>query len=478
MKNRFGIFIFVCCFILVGGLPIMDDTYAFTNGDEVVLQNTFHGRHVRSETRIANETLLGTIVDGTRGTFLQGPVKTNDNIFTWYKVRWDTPFAQLEGWTADSNDDCAYIASAEEADKRDSIAAKLFKINLNSVDGNTNHDYYGYGCEPPDDLDFLGLSRHAGLDVQTKVRFDPNRDGRFYSLTSGEVIRADPGDWNTVSVIAVYNATEDATVLYLHASSVYVEAGDEVEIGDRLGRQGNTGLFENNDIDRSHVHIEVRDGETDQTSAGIEHVNEHLYLDPVEYLFEWSDKEQPEVDLPENDQTEVDDKIFTIIANEDVNADGWVNIIDLLIVLSHRGEDVKDFPDYDVNADGTIDNQDVIEVINGFDVGAAPTKTGDSFLPHTTALLRNYPNPFNPETWIPYQLARPSDVQIAIYDAKGMLVRRLALGHQPAGSYTRRGYAAYWDGHNEFGEPVASGIYFYTLTAGEFTATRKMLIRK
>ena len=93
-------------------------------------------------------------------------------------------------------------------------------------------------------------------------------------------------------------------------------------------------------------------------------------------------------------------------------------------------------------------------------------------------LLANYPNPFNPETWIPYQLADPTDVTLRIYAVDGGLVRTVSLGHQPAGVYQDRGRAVYWDGKNEFGEPVASGIYFYTLTAGDFTATRKMLIRK
>ncbi len=94
------------------------------------------------------------------------------------------------------------------------------------------------------------------------------------------------------------------------------------------------------------------------------------------------------------------------------------------------------------------------------------------------ALLANFPNPFNPETWIPYQLAKPTDVTITIYAIDGQVVRRLALGHQPAGIYQSRSHAAYWDGRNEFGESVASGLYFYTLTAGDFSATRKMLIRK
>ena len=99
-------------------------------------------------------------------------------------------------------------------------------------------------------------------------------------------------------------------------------------------------------------------------------------------------------------------------------------------------------------------------------------------IPDTTALLPNYPNPFNPETWIPYHLATDAAVVLTIYDARGVLVRELTLGHQPAGVYESRARAAYWDGKNQLGESVASGVYFYTLTAGEFTATRKMLIAK
>ena len=95
-----------------------------------------------------------------------------------------------------------------------------------------------------------------------------------------------------------------------------------------------------------------------------------------------------------------------------------------------------------------------------------------------TALLPNYPNPFNPETWIPYQLSTPADVVLRIYAVDGCLIRRLALGHLPAGLYQNRSRAAYWDGRNALGERVASGVYFYTLTASEFTATRKLLISK
>ena len=99
-------------------------------------------------------------------------------------------------------------------------------------------------------------------------------------------------------------------------------------------------------------------------------------------------------------------------------------------------------------------------------------------LPDKNALLPNYPNPFNPETWIPYQLAVPAEVTLTIYTADGKVVHTLTLGHQPVGIYESRSRAAYWDGRNDVGEPVASGVYFYTLTAGKFTATRKMLILK
>ena len=94
------------------------------------------------------------------------------------------------------------------------------------------------------------------------------------------------------------------------------------------------------------------------------------------------------------------------------------------------------------------------------------------------SLGQNYPNPFNPETWIPYQLASSEQVVVRIYDASGHLVRRLDVGLQSAGDYTGRGGAVYWDGRNQFGEQVASGVYYYTIDAGDFSATSKMLLLK
>ena len=197
---------------------------------------------------------------------------------------------------------------------------------------------------------------------------------------------------------------------------------------------------------------------------------------------------------------------------EDVNGDGVVNIQDLVAVAAALGE-TGETP-ADVNGDGVVNIQDLVAVAAALGETAANAPSADNlsaeivqqwlsqvrqlnltdatsqrgirFLeqlllaltPKETLLLANYPNPFNPETWIPYQLAKPADVTLLIHSVDGALVRTLSLGHQGAGMYHGRSRAAYWDGRNEVGEPVASGVYFYTLTAGDFTATRKMLIRK
>ena len=202
---------------------------------------------------------------------------------------------------------------------------------------------------------------------------------------------------------------------------------------------------------------------------------------------------------------------------EDVNADGTVDLIDLVLVASNLGKTGQDATD--VNGDGQVNIADLVLVAAALGTdAAAPARLSPDVLetfsavtvnrwlteakltakhtsryqrgirmleqllaaltPKETALLANYPNPFNPETWIPYQLAKDADVSLSIYAVDGRLVRTLALEHQPAGMYQSKGRAAYWDGRNSAGEPVASGVYFYTLTAGEYTATRKMLIRK
>ncbi|MDE0314736.1 MAG: TonB family protein [Candidatus Poribacteria bacterium] len=201
----------------------------------------------------------------------------------------------------------------------------------------------------------------------------------------------------------------------------------------------------------------------------------------------------------------------------DVNGDGVVDVLDLVLVAANFGRSDATPAHGDVNGDGVVNREDILAVLDALEaVEAAPAavsttkslqrwinlakqlnRTDADFqkgiavlenllmtlrdmetVPKATALLPNYPNPFNPETWIPYQLSKSADVSISIYAADGKLVRTLAFSTQAAGLYQHRSRAAYWDGKNALGEPVVSGVYFYTLKAGDFTATRKMLIRK
>ena len=170
----------------------------------------------------------------------------------------------------------------------------------------------------------------------------------------------------------------------------------------------------------------------------------------------------------------------------DVNGDGTINVLDLIVVAQNLGESTATAPAIDSLALDSAMVQAWIAQAEVEDDGSLAFRQGivnlqrllASLLPEKTALLTNYPNPFNPETWIPYHLAEAADVAVRIYAADGALVRTLALGHQVAGIYESRGRAAYWDGKNAVGESVASGVYFYTLTTGDFIATRKMLIRK
>ena len=202
---------------------------------------------------------------------------------------------------------------------------------------------------------------------------------------------------------------------------------------------------------------------------------------------------------------------------QDVNMDDAVNILDLVFVASALGDEGQGLV-ADVNGDGVVNILDLVSVAGALgDVAAAPSlhpqalamftatdvgqwlvqaqtldltdatsQRGVLFLnqllaaltPKETALLSNYPNPFNPETWIPYRLADDADVTLTIYNSSGIMVRRLELGHQSAGFYESRSEAIYWDGRNEFSEGVASGVYFYHLSAGEYSAARRMLVIK
>ncbi len=202
----------------------------------------------------------------------------------------------------------------------------------------------------------------------------------------------------------------------------------------------------------------------------------------------------------------------------DVNNDGSVDVDDLLIVANSFESDTLEFPKTDINQDGVVDIIDFLYVAAHLgessdiaspesnpipfqyvdriehllaeariaDDGSQVFRKGianlenliNSVVPNKSTLLPNYPNPCNPETWIPYDLAEETDVNIRIYNQKGETICQLSIGIQTAGMYRNQARAAYWDGHNSAGEPVASGVYFYSLLTGQRKITRKMVVKK
>ena len=249
----------------------------------------------------------------------------------------------------------------------------------------------------------------------------------------------------------------------------------------------------------------------DGTQAGgwISAVDANLTADQLTYYGYKNDISTPGIGIIINE-------VAPQFTEYDVNQDGVVNILDLVLIATRFGQSGPNAAD--VNGDGAVNIQDLVLVASALgNTAAAPalhpqgltmltatdvqrwltrarelnltdaaSQRGIIFLeqllsvliPKETALLPNYPNPFNPETWIPYHLSKDAEVTLHIYAVNGQVVRTLALGHQPAGMYQNRSRAAYWDGRTEFGEQVVSGIYFYTLTAGDYSATRKMVILK
>ena len=176
-------------------------------------------------------------------------------------------------------------------------------------------------------------------------------------------------------------------------------------------------------------------------------------------------------------------------ARTDVDGSGTVDVTDLILVLGNLDDEVAaPAIDIDVKAlDLDFDRvQEQVEMLLASGDRSIAAQRALLYLQHLlasarpdeTVLLANYPNPFNPETWIPYHLAESTDVEVRIYDAQGTLVRVLTLGHQTAGYYTSRSRAAYWDGRNALGERVASGIYFYQLQTDAISPMRKMVILK
>ena len=224
---------------------------------------------------------------------------------------------------------------------------------------------------------------------------------------------------------------------------------------------------------------------------GFEKDTKYKVLSPVSML-------NPQADINRDGRVNVSDLLLVVTAlgenaptnaRADVNADNIVNMEDLLIVIEHLNDPV-DAAAPEIREIGTQMQPALLEAqlnaLRAKNNGTLKYQRAIAFLdslltaarPNKTVLLANYPNPFNPETWIPYQLAHNSTVLITIYDTYGIIVRQLALGDRSAGNYTSRTRAAYWDGRNTQDEPVASGLYFYQLQTDTHSLLRKMVIKK
>ena len=255
-------------------------------------------------------------------------------------------------------------------------------------------------------------------------------------------------------------------------------AGDievDIESGKMYWVDGNRGIYHAN-LDGTVVEVLI--GNLDGIyGVGIDQIGEKIY---------WTDIEGPENTIRMANLNDGD--LETLVKQErrsswyDIDIDNtnqkmyWVNRHKGLIQRANLdGSDVEI-----VLSDLATPKYIALDLVTKGVVAVEPegkaiVSWGDI---RQNRLLQNYPNPFNPETWIPYQLAEAAEVTMKIYDANGVMVRALELGYQPAGKYDTRNRAAYWDGRNEQEERVASGIYFCTLTAGDFATTQKMSLSK
>ena len=309
-----------------------------------------------------------------------------------------------------------------------------------------------------DDNSISDISAVAGLTNLTRLYLDDNSISDISAVAGLTNLTRLYLDDNSISDISAVAGLTNLTRLYL----------DDNSISDILPLFANTGLGAGDAV-------YVQDNPLSYESA-------HTYI-PA---------------LQNRGATVEFDPLFL---TEDVNRDGVVDTIDLVLVAAFFGQRTQ--KEADVNSDGGVNIEDLLLVAGMIgNVEAAPPtspvvlatftssaveellthaqgldridvrlqkgilffeKLLAALLPKETTLLPNYPNPFNPETWIPYHLASDARVTLTIYDTKGAVVRELDLGHQRAGYYTDRSRAAYWNGRNELGEQVATGVYFYQL---------------
>ena len=406
--------------------------------------------------------------------------------------------------------------SATAGDFDNDMDVDLYVVRSSSTSNFPNHLYENQG-----DGTFHQLSGAGGAEGST--------EGRGMSVTMADYDRDGYLDLFVTNGRGAYPFNEGPDQLYRNTTSnsnnwLQVDLEGTISNRDGIGARlfattpdGKTQLRENGggihwcQQDQKRIHFGLAQNET---------VSELVIHWPSGVL-------QKLTDVPVNQVLHVvEDGVQTVIPG-DVNRDGLVDILDLLSVLVHFGESPPTNPRVDTNNDGQVNIEDLVHIIEIIEENqngaAAPTQNGISnrtatlsdadidllhvfyqkieempegttqiervrrFLRHLlmpaegplqTKLYPNYPNPFNPETWIPYQLAVDAEITIRIYNTKGKTVRTLFSGHQTSGYYLERSRAAYWDGRNELGEQVASGVYIYELTTPTFKQTKRLVVLK
>ncbi len=479
------------------------------------------GGAVKENEISTNGATAGQLVGGDVWTSRKLPVTGNHNVEDLLGRRIDDAivYGTVSLYSPRQQDTTIYVGSTHS-----------FKVWLNgdliyqSLRYHATHDY----------TDFLPVTLRQGKNVLL-VAFAA-RDSSFFGFKPGTEYTVGTGVGYSFSETPVHIG--DTFEFDVRAENVSDLAGWQFDIafdpadleaievseGDFLKTGGGATFFQSGSIDNAAGKItgliagRISEGGVSGTGSLLQvrlkaKSEGETELALQNFLF-GSDTEESIPAGPLEIRITVEERLLT----GDVNRDGVVNILDLIRVARQLGKSVPSDSPVDINGDGVVNIFDLTLVAQGIgkttDAAAPAIATGRAdaatieawiaqarlvddgtivfrqgianlqnllaslIIPQETALLANYPNPFNPETWIPYQLAAPAEVTLTIYDMNGAVVRRLAIGHQAAGMYQSRNRAAYWDGRNGRGESVASGLYFYTLRAGEFTATRKMLVQK
>ncbi len=371
----------------------------------------------------------------------------------------------------------------------------------------------GQGGAASIDIDSLALASQGAVtevDIASNGAHEKDSIGN-YQWTLGEISPVGPnninGCINRIGLSSNPNIDDHSSYALITLESTTAQPGVVMRVGsdDAIKVWLNGEVVYTNPINRGASDFQ------DEFNVDLKKGDNLLLVKVSDWIVDWSMFVGIDADV-----RAVYKRPSDPVATVDVNGDGLLNVLDLVLIAVNFGKTGQN--PADVNGDGVVNIVDLVKVAGEMGAAAAAPSAHPqtleilsaadvrhwltqaqhldltdatsqrgmlmleqllaALIPKEVSLLPNYPNPFNPETWIPYELADASAVRISIYDVRGHLVRDLELGHQTEGYYTHRSRAAYWDGRNEVGERVSSGIYFYRLQTDDSSHVRKMVILK